>query len=212
VAAAARPRSSSLAALALDGDAPPDPLGDRILDAALEQFRLVGIRRSSIDDVARRAGAGRVTVFRRFGTKDGLVRALALRECRRLVELIDAAIAPLDALEDRIVEGFVVGLRAARRHPLVTGLLETEPETVLPLFTTEAGEALRFVRAVVARDLRAASTGGDPEQAAELLARMGLSFLLTTDTTLPLDDDRRVRELARRHLVPLVLGCPKGSR
>ena len=36
----------------------PDPIAERILDAAFEQFRLLGIRRSSVDDIAKRAGVG----------------------------------------------------------------------------------------------------------------------------------------------------------
>ena len=52
-----------------------DSYADRILGAAIEQFALHGIRRTSVDDVAAAARVGRVTVYRRFATKDELVRA-----------------------------------------------------------------------------------------------------------------------------------------
>jgi AcrR family transcriptional regulator len=187
-----------------------DAFGERILDAALEQFRIVGIRRSTIDDVARRAKVGRVTVFRRFESKDGLVRALLLREGRRLMDQIDAAMVPGAEIEDQIVESFLRTLRAVQRHPLMTGMLAAEPETLLPLLTVEGGEGLALARALLVRHVRAAhkqaGVHGDPEQTAELLARIGLSLVLTPATTLPLEDDEQARDFARRHLVPMVLG------
>ena len=47
---------------------------ERIAQAALEQFSETGIRRSSVEDVGRRAGLSRVTVYRQVGTKEDLVR------------------------------------------------------------------------------------------------------------------------------------------
>ena len=187
-----------------------DDLGERILDAAFDQFRQLGVRRSSIDDVARRAKVGRVTVFRRFESKDGLVRAVLQRESRRLMELIDSAIDPEASAEDGIVEGFLVTLRTVRSHPLMTGMLAAEPETLLPLLTVDGGESLAVARFFLARHVRAAhkktGTRGDVDQTAELLARIGLSLVLTPDTTFPLENDKQARDFARRHLVPMVLG------
>src|SRR5947209_8509840 len=131
-----------------------DPFSQRILDAAFDQFKTVGVRRSSIDDVARRAKVGRVTVFRRFESKDGLVRALLLREGQRLADEVDAAMAEVDSVEGQIVEGFIRTLRAVQKHPLLTGMLAAEPETLLPLFTTEGAEALAVARAFLARHVR----------------------------------------------------------
>jgi AcrR family transcriptional regulator len=191
-----------------------DPFAERILDAAFDQFKTVGVRRSSIDDVARRAKVGRVTVFRRFESKDGLVRALLLREGQRLADEVDAAMAEIESVEDQIVEGFVRTLRAVQRHPLLTGMLAAEPETLLPLFTTDGAEALAVAREFLARHVRIAHrrTGikGDADQTAELLARIGISMLLTPATVLPLNDEKKAREFARRHLVPMVLG-PESS-
>nr|MDT0664452.1 helix-turn-helix domain-containing protein [Micromonospora sp. DSM 115978] len=55
----------------------------RILDAAYEQFCRTGIQRSTMEDVARRAGVSRITVYRRFATKDVLVEHVVRREFRR---------------------------------------------------------------------------------------------------------------------------------
>ena len=64
---------------------------DRIASAALDQFAEYGIRRSTIDDVAKRAGVSRVTVFRRFTNKEHLVEFVIAREIRRGVHELDRA-------------------------------------------------------------------------------------------------------------------------
>jgi len=60
---------------------------DRIIEAAAEAFAELGPD-VSIDEIARRAGVGHGTVFRRFPTKDGL-RAAVLR--LRLEEILARA-------------------------------------------------------------------------------------------------------------------------
>ncbi|MUM33080.1 helix-turn-helix domain-containing protein, partial [Mycolicibacterium sp. CBMA 361] len=44
-----------------------------ILDAALLEFEQHGFRRVALDDVARRAGVSRTTIYRRFANRDELV-------------------------------------------------------------------------------------------------------------------------------------------
>ncbi|MDT5175615.1 MAG: hypothetical protein QOG37_2866, partial [Mycobacterium sp.] len=44
----------------------PDEITDRILDAALSEFRELGVQRSSLDSVAEQLGIDRMTVSQRF--------------------------------------------------------------------------------------------------------------------------------------------------
>jgi AcrR family transcriptional regulator len=69
---------------------------DRLLGAACECFAERGLE-VSVDEIARRAGVGHGTVFRRFPTKDALVTAVVLRELESLVEATEAALAEPDA-------------------------------------------------------------------------------------------------------------------
>src|SRR5437879_2242277 len=78
-----------------EGGQPPDALTEQILDAARDQFMTFGLRRSTVDDVAKRARVSRVTVYRRIGNKDALVSACLLREYRRFVGEVDGAVAAL---------------------------------------------------------------------------------------------------------------------
>jgi AcrR family transcriptional regulator len=179
----------------------PDPLRERILAAALEQFQLVGLRRTTVGDVARRAGVGRVTVYRRVGDKRELVVAAIQSEVSRLIAAVRAAIAPLESVEDRLVEAFVVGLQTVRSHPLLRRLLETEPDDLLPYLTLDFGPILAVARTFMARDLGPVR---DPELVGELLARLSQSLVLTPEGRVPLDDDRRLRTFARTYLAPLL--------
>ncbi|MFH9470237.1 TetR/AcrR family transcriptional regulator [Streptomyces clavifer] len=201
--------SEALLATAMAQPPPSDALSEQILDAAREQFMTFGLRRSTVDDVAKRAKVSRVTVYRRIGNKDSLVSACLLREYRRFVMDVDEAVAALPTMEDRLVEGFVAVLQHIREHPLVGGLLKLEPEIMLPFLTLESGPALLAMREYLADRLRHAQRAEgrpetDPTPVAELMVRITVSFLLNPVSCFELDDDEQVRAFARRYLVPLI--------
>ncbi|HEX3787075.1 MAG TPA: helix-turn-helix domain-containing protein [Pseudonocardiaceae bacterium] len=190
-----------------------DAVSIRILDAALGQYLAHGLRRTSVDDVARAAGIGRATVYRRFATRDELIQAVLVRECRRFFAEIASATEALPTLADRLVEGFVVGLRGARRHSLLGRMLASEPEACLPFLTVQGGPVLGVVREFLVHQYMTSpevvngSTGAravNPAEVAEILVRLSISLVLTPDTCLALGTDEEVRATARRYLAPLV--------
>ena len=69
---------------------------DLVLDAAGECFAESGLH-VSVDEIARRAGVGHGTVFRRFPTKDALLTAVLEQELERLLLTAHAALAEADA-------------------------------------------------------------------------------------------------------------------
>jgi len=64
---------------------------DRLLAAASECFAEQGVD-ASIDEIARRAGVGHGTVFRRFPTKEALLVAVMLERLRDLTRAADEAL------------------------------------------------------------------------------------------------------------------------
>lgn len=199
----------SLLARAIDRPETAEKLARQILDAALEQFTTFGLRRSSVDDVAKRAGVSRVTVYRRFQSKDGLVEACLLREGSRFFQKLDSAVASLPTMEDRVVEGFVVALRYTRAHPLFGGLLRLEPEVVLPYFTVQGGPHLEATTDCLTAHLRRAQQAegrpdSDPRPVVELMVRVAVSFLLNPAGCIELDDEDQARAFARKYLAPLL--------
>jgi TetR/AcrR family transcriptional regulator, repressor for uid operon len=78
-------------------DEAADRTSQRILDAALNEAAAVGLQRITVEDVVRRAGVSRMTVYRRYPRRDDLVAALVRRETQRFLGAVADAI---DAAED----------------------------------------------------------------------------------------------------------------
>jgi AcrR family transcriptional regulator len=98
---------------------------DRLLEAAAECFAEQGVD-ASIDEIARRAGVGHGTVFRRFPTKDALLAAVLAGQMLQLSNTADLAYGEADAGEafDRFVRN--VGEAYARNRLLIEGLKRCE--------------------------------------------------------------------------------------
>jgi len=176
-----------------------------VLDAALSAFLEFGIRKSSMNEIARRAGISPATLYRRFAQKSDIVLAVGIREVRRFVASVDRAIDPTDSAEDQIVDQFVAFSSGLRRNKLLIRLLESEPETVLPALTVNGAPILMLGRDYVAdfiRRLQAAGTIAqfDAEPVAEMIARVALSMALTPQTSIPLRDEAAARQFAREHI------------
>jgi AcrR family transcriptional regulator len=111
----------------------------RILDAAEASFDRGPLAAVRIDDVAKRAGVSRSTVYTLFDSRRGLLVALAgrLREVAEFERLIEASMHP-DARES---------LRRAQRESV--RIFATRPELARALFTM-AGVDADAVAAVAA--------------------------------------------------------------
>jgi TetR/AcrR family transcriptional regulator, repressor for uid operon len=187
-----------------------DELRARILDAAYGQFCRMGIQRSTMEDVARRAGVSRITVYRRFATKDVLVEHVVRREFRRYFDQFLVDIEQAETVADRVVLGFVSSLRAIRGNPLIGGLMDIEPDLLVASMVGDGGQTLATVRQFVAGQLRREQHAGtvspdlDTDLAAELMVRVSASFLVIPSHVVDVDDDEQLAAVARRFLVPML--------
>lgn len=179
-----------------------DAITERIVEAALAEIAEYGLRRITVDDIARRAGIHRVTVYTRFSTKDEIIVAAGIAWTQRFFGAIAAKVDGLPVSE-RLVEGFVLAAQTIRNEPLVTRLLTSEPDVILPFLTVDSGPVLAAVRAFFAEHLSDPSVP-DPDGASELAARISLSLFLNPQGHFPLDTPAQLRAFAQRHLVPLL--------
>ncbi|HEX4557613.1 MAG TPA: helix-turn-helix domain-containing protein [Mycobacterium sp.] len=193
----------------------PDEIATRILRATLEQAELIGIRRTTMEDVARRSGVGRATLYRRFPTKAALTDAIVLAEVRRFLDGDVQARSRGATLEDRLVYSTVFTVTFLREHALLKKLLRTEPETILPSLTVDAGAILDFATdqsAAMLRDEIYGATPTTPAQerhlrtVAELQTRLTLSFIVTPHTSINLATIDDTRKYVRNYLLPMITG------
>ena len=158
---------------------------ERVLEATMKLVARVGLARLVVDDVARAAGVSRQTVYRYYGSRDGLIRAAILREEAALIErLVDAATRHRDvraALEAALREA----LEAAHAHPLLNRLLESEPEALLPYLLAGDSPVLSAARPVVTDLLaRFAPHLADTEldAIADMATRLLVSYVVSPPT------------------------------
>jgi TetR/AcrR family transcriptional repressor of uid operon len=187
-----------------------DRPAERILDAALELVAASGFRHLTMDDVARRARVGRMTVYRRFGTRQALIDALAVRECRRCLDTIGAALDPGAPMPERLVSLFTATLTVIREHPLLERLARTEPESLLSALNADSSAVFRLVQQFLGALIQQGQAqgeliAGDPAVLAELGIRLGASFVLMPDSALPLSDEAATRAAVRELLAPLTV-------
>jgi AcrR family transcriptional regulator len=192
-----------------------DAVTGRILDAALGQFEDFGLRRSTMEDIARRCGLSRITIYRRFPKKENLIEAVVLRELRNFLGDLVSVGAPEATPEDRMVERVAFALLYLRNHPLLRRLLRTEPEAILPSLTVNGGPVVDLARehsaALIRQDLFGSQA--PPAEAerriqtvAELGVRIVLSFILTPSSAIPMDTLEDARTFARDLIAPVHVG------
>lgn len=193
----------------------PDDITARILTATIEQAELVGMRRITMEDVARRSGVGRATLYRRFPTKAALIDAVVLAEARRYLEGSAQARAHAETFEDRMVYSTVFSVTFMREHALLKKLLRTEPETILPSLTIDAGAILDYATEHTVGLLRTELYGTSKTTEAqerhlrtvsELHTRLTLSFIVTPHTSINLATIDDTRAYVRNYLMPMVTG------
>lgn len=119
---------------------------DALLDAARACVLAVGVRRTTVTDVARRAAVSRMTLYRRFPDVTSLIQALMTREFSAIIGEVDAHAAQLPTARERLVESAVGGADRLTRNPLFLRIVDVDPELLLPYVTTRLGS---FQHAVV---------------------------------------------------------------
>ncbi|MEU0505090.1 TetR/AcrR family transcriptional regulator [Nocardia sp. NPDC005998] len=182
--------------------------GEKLLESALSAFLDFGIKRTSMGEIARRAGISPATLYRRYESKNDLVEAVSVREAQRFVAEIDKRVQKVEGVEEQLVEIFVAVITEIAGNELLRRLLRTEPDLILPRLTTDAGPIIAVGRTYLAEKLRELRSGADDdfdfELVAEIMARLALSLALTPDGLIPIDDVTAGRAFARRTLLPMV--------
>ena len=178
---------------------------DAILSAALDEFSTRGFEAARLDDVARRAGVAKGTIYLYFRDKESLFQELIRTMLTPLVGTIEAmgeADVPLPVLADRIVELFVREVYETRRRDVIR-LMISEGRRFPKLAEFYYREVLaRIIAAVRSLLRRAAARGEVPEGLADfpqIIAAPGLVAIVWSglfERFEPLD----VRKMMKTHV------------
>lgn len=177
-----------------------------MLVAGLAEFEQYGVRRTTMDDIARRAGVSRSTLYRRFPNKDALFEHLVMVQTEEFFRQLDQIAADRDPA-DAVVECFTRGMRLVSEIPLLGRILESEPEMLFGLTTRTKGLPMLRASELIAGSLRRSGvTMSDPDLRAvsEILIRLTTSVLLNPEGQLDISDSDAVRRYAERYLARLV--------
>lgn len=155
-----------------------------ILAAAAEEVSAVGLRRTSLTDVARRAGVSRMTVYREYGDSATLFRAMLTSEIEDVVAEAEALAGPGRTSRERLVTAAVAGSRRLATHPLFLRVLDLDPELLLPMVVDRLGSGQRHARNRIVELLQAGIADGsvrglDPATAAHTVLLTAQSFVFS---------------------------------
>ena len=132
-----------------------------LLDAAYKRVLLVGVRRTTLTDVAREAGVSRMTLYRRFPDVHSLVAALMTREFGALL----GEVGPGATARQRLVTGAVGTVRRLLANPLLAAVLDRDAELLLPYVVDRLGATQRIAEQFLRVELAAGHGDGSIRKA-----------------------------------------------
>lgn len=193
-----------------------DTSSDALLDAAREAILDVGWSRMTLTDVARRAGVSRMTIYRRWTDTQALLADLLTREWTELTARVAARLSTDGPAIDAVADGVVASVRAVRRDPLMSRVIERDPELLLPYLLERRGRSQEQAVTALEAQIRAGQADGSiRDGSARLLARSvflaSYGFALSAHTMLPGTKprstrvpsyDAELRTLVHRYLSP----------
>jgi AcrR family transcriptional regulator len=135
---------------------------DVLLDAARECVLSVGVRRTTLTDIAQRAGTSRMTVYRRFPGVTSVVAALMTREFGALLGRIDTRAG---TARGRLVDSAVRAAELLIADPLLSSVLDRDAELLLPYLVQRIGGTQRLAEKFVTEQLTAGHADGSIRRA-----------------------------------------------
>lgn len=171
-------------------------IDERVLAATRAEVVAFGLRRATMTSIAKRAGIGRATLYRRAPSLDELVRDALVDDYARVAgELAEVA----DAAGERTTRADIVRLARAileklSQDALLRALLDHDPELLLPYLVDRLGRSQEILVAGFENALREAQLEGSVRAADPRVLAVGALQALT-----PFVVSRRVLESVAPH-------------
>ncbi len=134
---------------------------DDYLDAARACILDVGWRRTTLTEVARRAGVSRMTIYRTWGDMPQLLGDLMTREWTGVVRVALDEQATTASSVDRLVASIVSTVRVLRENELFVRIIELDPELILPYLLARRGRSQDLILGLTEEAIRTGQELGE---------------------------------------------------
>lgn len=155
-----------------------EPVEQRILDAAAECIRAYGVERTTVTEIARRAGVSRPTIYRRWPDIRWVIAEVLTVRISDVLAAVPAAGPGREGLVDRVVRI----AEHLRRDDIVMSVIFNAPTLAMVYITERLGTSQQLLidtlaAAIVQGQEHGSVRAGDPHQ-------MGAMCLLIAQSTI----------------------------
>ena len=163
-----------------------DPRHAAYLDAARDCILDVGWRRTTLTEVARRAGVSRMTIYRAWSDMGSLLGDLMTREWVGIAAATRVAAADTTTPAG-IAAAALSTIRALRDNELFVRIVELDPDLLLPYLIARRGRSQEALVEIMAAEIESGQASGairpgDAALMARALTLAGHGFVLSAQT------------------------------
>ncbi len=182
---------------------------EEVLDAVVASVEAIGVRRTTMAEVARRAGMSRSTLYTHFSD---VTEATAAALTRELVTLVAEVLAEAESTRgsgrEQLVATAIRFAAVVPDQPLIERILELDGELLVPYLVQRLGSSQRAILDTVADLVRsgqrdASVREGDPAVLAFSVFLLVQSFVVSTRIA----ESEFGRETAHAELAHLLDAC-----
>lgn len=181
---------------------------EKLLIAIRDSVVLHGVRRTTANDIAERAGISRMTFYRRMGSVENAVLAALTQEFRSYTGAVLIE-APAGTGRERLVHFAVESVRVFATSELLGSIAERDPEFLIPYVADRFGASQQIILEQLHALLDAGAADGSVESAAGsaatlLLAVQGVALSSRLLLKMGTFDDSltELRKMLERYLTP----------
>ncbi|WP_198167749.1 TetR/AcrR family transcriptional regulator [Mycobacterium shimoidei] len=183
-------------------------MSERILAAAAELVGRHGDQNTTMAAIAQRAGVGRATVFRRFGSKQEILDRALMQELRMLALALRESTANADTAAAALIECFVLSMQAMRRRPLLRRLAQLEPEKLIAFTRLRHPRVLGLWRNMLTSIMESFDTPSvDPlerSDLADMLIHLTIGYSVVPESSIDLKNAEKLRRVAATVIAPIL--------
>lgn len=130
-----------------------DIIKDDILKEAQKLFQQFGVKKTTMEDIARAMGKGKSTLYYYYCSKEEIFDAVILKEMDEVSERVHAAVEKAESAEEKLKAFTLTRLRAVQKranlYKIVRGEMQDRIHCLKHLHTEYDAQEVRLVRSIL---------------------------------------------------------------